>query len=250
MKQAPGPNPLFDAEPGLRKVRSFVLREGRLTPAQERALAELWPHYGIDNAHTPIDLPATFGRDAPVIVEIGFGSGDTLAHMAREAPETSFIGIEVHRPGVGHLLNLLDEQSIDNVRVVCADAVQVLTERIGDGQLAGLRLYFPDPWPKKRHHKRRIIQPPFVGLLAQKMADGGILHLATDWAPYAEHMLGVLRAESRFVNRSPSGDTYPKPDWRPATKYEQRGERLGHRVFDLVFQRENRMSRGEAWKQD
>ncbi|MEM9301209.1 MAG: tRNA (guanosine(46)-N7)-methyltransferase TrmB [Pseudomonadota bacterium] len=237
MKQAPGPNPLFDAEPGVRKVRSFVLREGRLTPAQQRALGELWPRFGIDNAHTPIDLAATFGRDAPVIVEIGFGSGDTLAHMAREAPETNFVGIEVHRPGIGHLLNLLQEQSIDNVRVICADAVQVLTERIADSELAGLRLYFPDPWPKKRHHKRRIVQPPWVDLVARRLRPGGVLHMATDWIPYAEHMLEVASAEPLLENIASDGTWVDRPSWRPETRFEHRGEALGHGVRDLMFRR-------------
>ena len=185
-----------------------------------------------------------------MILEVGFGDGEATWRMAAAHPEENYLGVEVHRPGVGRLLLRLEQQGIDNVRVACEDAVGFLRRRIADASLAGVRIYFPDPWPKKRHHKRRIVQPAFLRLLARKMADGGILHLATDWAPYAEHMLGVLRAEPRFVNLSPSGDTYPKPAWRPATKYEQRGEWLGHRVFDLVFQRVNRTTRGDRWKQD
>jgi tRNA (guanine-N7-)-methyltransferase len=234
----------------MRTVRSYVLRGGRLTEGQQRALDELWPLYGIPAGSETLDFRALFGNGHPVILEIGFGDGEATWRMALAHPEENYLGVEVHRPGVGRLLLRLDEQGIDNVRVACEDAVDLLCRRIADASLAGVRIYFPDPWPKKRHHKRRIVQPAFLRLLARKMADGGTLHLATDWEPYADHMLDVLRAESRFVNRSPSGDTYAKPDWRPATKYEQRGERLGHRVFDFVFQRVNRTSRGDAWKQD
>jgi tRNA (guanine-N7-)-methyltransferase len=234
----------------MRTVRSYVLRGGRLTDGQQRALDELWPRFGIPKSPEPIDFSDLFGNDHPVILEVGFGDGEATWRMAAAHPGENYLGVEVHRPGVGRLLLRLEEHGIDNVRVACEDATELLRGRIPDASLAGVRIYFPDPWPKKRHHKRRIVQPGFVRLLAGKLADGGILHLATDWAPYAEHMLEVLRGESRFVNRSPSGDTYPKPDWRPATKYERRGERLGHGVFDLVFERVARTSRGEIWKQD
>lgn len=220
-----------------RTVRSFVLRRGRLTEGQQRALRELWPRFGIPQGTASLDFPALFGNENPVILEIGFGDGEATWRMALEHPEENYLGVEVHEPGVGRLLLQLDKQGIGNVRVACEDAVDLMRARISNASLDGVRIYFPDPWPKKRHHKRRIIQPAFVRLLAEKMRAGGILHLATDWEPYAEHMLEVMREAPEFVNLSPSGDTYPKPDWRPDTKYEQRGERLGHRVFDLVFRR-------------
>jgi tRNA (guanine-N7-)-methyltransferase len=220
-----------------RPVRSFVLRGGRLTDGQQRALDELWPRWGLEPGGDVLDFSAAFGSDKPVILEIGFGNGDATWRMAEAEPQHNFLAVEVHRPGVGRLLLRLEERGIGNVRVVCADAVEVLRERVPPESLGGVRIYFPDPWPKQRHHKRRILQPAFVDLLAARMRSGAILHLATDWAPYAEHMLEVLRGSDWFENLSPAGGSCPRPDWRPVTKYERRGERLGHPVSDLVFRR-------------
>jgi tRNA (guanine-N7-)-methyltransferase len=220
-----------------RPVRSFVLRGGRVTDGQKRALGELWPKYGVPEGEVPLELEKVFGNSRPVIVEIGFGNGEATWRMARSHPDENFLGIEVHRAGVGRLLLALEQRSIENVRVACADAVDFLRLRVPPDSLAGVRIYFPDPWPKKRHHKRRLVQPEFVALLASRMKEGAILHLATDWAPYAEHMLDVLNASHEFENRAAQGHDAPRPEWRPRTKYERRGERLGHRVFDLVFRR-------------
>ena len=220
-----------------RTVRSFVLRKGRLTTAQQHALDELWPHYGIEHSEVELDFDDHFERPAEVIVEIGFGNGRSTWRMARQEPEKNFIGVEVHEPGVGHLMLSLEKHEVDNVRIVCEDAVPFLQTRVAAGSLAGVRIYFPDPWPKKRHHKRRLIQPGFVDLLARSMASGAIFHLATDWQPYAEHVLEVMQSRTDFVNLSPTGDYCERPEWRPYTKYEERGERLGHEVRDLLYQR-------------
>jgi tRNA (guanine-N7-)-methyltransferase len=222
---------------GDRQVRSFVLRGGRLTEGQKRALEELWPRFGIEDKHEPVNFSALFGNEAPVIVEIGFGDGEASWQMALARPDQNFVGVEVHRPGVGHLLLKLEEKGIENLRIVCADAVEFLQARVPEQTLDGVRIYFPDPWPKKRHHKRRIIRPEFVGLLASRMRTGGVLHIATDWGPYAEHILMVMADSREFENLSETGDFSPRPQWRPDTKYERRGERLGHSVFDLVFKR-------------
>ena len=220
-----------------RPIRSFVLRGGRLTAAQQNALDELWPHYGIDHHETTLDYDDYFDRQADVIVEIGFGNGESTWRMAQLEPAINFIGVEVHEPGVGHLLMALDANDVDNVRIAREDAVPFLQQRIPPGSLAGVRIYFPDPWPKKRHHKRRIIQPDFVSQLARSLKPGGILHLATDWQPYADHMLEVMQASPDFRNLSASEDYCERPAWRPHTKYEQRGERLGHDVRDMLFER-------------
>ena len=237
MKSAPGPDPLFDADRSRRAIRSFVLREGRLTPGQERALERLWPVHGIPNSRDLIDVNELFEREAPTTLEIGFGAGEALAAMAAAFPERNFIGIEVHRPGVGRLLMRLEEAGLTNVRVLCADAVQALTDRFPDGALAAIHLYFPDPWPKKRHHKRRIVQPPFVDLVYRRLMAGGLFHLATDWAPYAHHMIEAVEAHGGFRNRAGPGQFSPAPDWRPCTRFQRRGERLGHGVWDLLFER-------------
>jgi len=221
----------------LRTVRSFVRREGRLTPGQERALEHLWPQYGIDEAEGLLDLDTLFGRTAPIVFEIGFGNGSSLAEMAAKQPDTNFIGVEVHRPGVGHLLQLIEEQGLTNCRVACTDAVELLKYRISDNSLDRLQLYFPDPWHKKRHHKRRIIQPAFVTLLSQKIKPGGHLHMATDWQHYAEQMLDDLSQNNDFKNCADDSGYIPRPDYRPLTKFEQRGQRLGHGVWDLLFVR-------------
>ena len=218
-----------------RPIRSFVRREGRITRGQQRALDELWPKYGVtlDRLTRPELL---FGRKAAVNLEIGFGNGEALAEMAAQQPHQDFIGVEVHRPGVGHLLQLLEQRGIDNVRIVHADAVQVV-KQLPDQSLQRVLLFFPDPWHKKRHHKRRIVQAPFVQLLADKLRPGGILHMATDWQDYAEHMLVVMATSEQFRNCAGSGQYADKPDYRPATKFEQRGRRLGHAVWDLLFER-------------
>lgn len=222
---------------GHRPIRSFVLRKGRLTSAQQHALDELWPLYGIDNGTSMLDFAGHFGRTAEVIVEIGFGNGDSTWRMAQAEPEKNFVGVEVHPPGVGQLLMALEKNVIDNVRIVQDDAVSFLRQRIASGSIQGVRIYFPDPWPKKRHHKRRIIQPGFVTELARCMASGGLLHLATDWQPYAEHMLEVMALTPDFVNLSDNAGYVERPHWRPRTKYEQRGVRLGHVVRDLLYRR-------------
>jgi len=224
-------------EPTHRNIRSFVLRKGRLTIAQQHALDELWPHYGIERGETVMDFDDHFDHSADVILEIGFGNGESTWQMAEQEHDKNFIGIEVHEPGVGHLLMALEEHGIENVRIACEDAVPFLKLRIAESSLAGVRIYFADPWPKKRHHKRRIIQPDFVKELARCMTKDSILHLATDWQPYADHMLEVMQASTEFVNLSPDGDYCERPDWRPYTKYEERGERLGHEVRDLLYQR-------------
>lgn len=224
--------------PPLRTIRSFVRREGRMTDAQHRALETLWPKYGLDPGAGPLDLDASFGRRAPRLLEIGFGMGDALLEMAERHPENDYLGIEVHRPGVGRLFARLEEKGLRNVRVICADAVEVLRKAIPDASLDVVYLFFPDPWPKKRHHKRRIVQPPFVALLGQKLIHGGVLHMATDWEGYAQHMLAVLSAAPGFVNTAGPGAFTLRPGERPMTKFERRGERLGHPVRDLVFRYE------------
>jgi tRNA (guanine-N7-)-methyltransferase len=222
---------------GRRAVRSFVLRGGRLTEGQKRALDELWPRYGVGESAGVLDFADLFGNRAPVIAEIGFGNGESTWRMAASNPDQNFLGIEVHRPGVGHLLMKVREHRLENVRVACADAVAFLHDCVGDCSLAGVRLYFPDPWPKKRHYKRRIVQPDFVTLLARKMRPGGVLHMASDWVPYAEYMLQVMNECAAFENCAPEGGYSARPGWRPQTKYEARGQRLGHRVHDLIFRR-------------
>ena len=222
--------------PHMRTIHSFVRREGRMTRAQEQALARLWSRYGLET-DTCLDFDACFRRQAPRTLEIGFGNGDTLACMADQEPATDFIGIEVHRPGIGHLLLELERRDLDNIRVFCADAVQVMKNCLPDASLDRVLLFFPDPWPKKRHHKRRIVQPDFVDLLARKLRAGGMLHMATDWEDYAQHMLEVMAGTASFGNQAGPGSTSPRPDYRPVTKFEQRGLRLGHRVCDLLFER-------------
>ena len=220
-----------------RNIRSFVLRKGRLTSAQRHALDELWPHYGIESGESVLNFDDHFDHPADVILEIGFGNGESTWQMAQREADKNFVGIEVHRPGVGHLLMALEKHGIDNVRIACEDAVPFMQQRIAPDSLAGVRIYFADPWPKKRHHKRRIIQPAFVTQIAHCMASGGILHLATDWQPYAEHMLEVMTSSPDFESLSSNGDYCERPEWRPRTKYESRGERLGHEVRDLLYQR-------------
>lgn len=221
----------------MRTIRSFVRREGRLTPGQERALDKLWPDFGIDEGTESLNLDVLFGRDAPKVLEIGFGNGASLAEMAKQQPDHDFIGVEVHRPGVGQLLKSIETEALSNVRVACTDAVELLKSRVPDKSLDRVQIYFPDPWHKKRHNKRRIIQPAFVSLLTDKLKHGGHLHLATDWQDYAEQMLVDVSDNERFKNCSHNGDYIERPDYRPLTKFEQRGHRLGHGVWDLLFKR-------------
>ena len=224
------------AEAKHRPIRSFVRREGRLTPGQQRALERLWPRFGIDAGEGEIDLDAAFGRTAPRVLEIGFGDGESLLQTAAADPETDYLGVEVYRPGIGRLLKRLEEQGVENVRVAEADAVQFL-HRIADGALAGVHIFFPDPWPKKRHHKRRLVQPPFLQAVRRVLAPGGLLHLATDWEDYARHMLEVMGAAEGFANRAADGGFSPRPASRPPTKFEERGLRRGHGVWDLLYER-------------
>ena len=222
-------------DPNEHRIRSFVTRAGRLSHAQARALEELGPQFMIEYAKAPLDAVAVFGRSAPLILEIGFGMGDTTAHIARAMPEKNFIGVEVHTPGVGSLLKQIGEQGITNLRLIQHDAVEVLKQMIAPGMLAGVHVFFPDPWHKARHNKRRLIQGPFVKLLAEKLAPGGYLHCATDWEDYAVQMLEVLGAEPALTN---TADGYaPQPAYRPLTKFENRGLKLGHGVWDLVFEK-------------
>ena len=215
-----------------RPIRSFVRRAGRRTPSQQRAREELWPVYGIDPGPQPLDFTAVFGRRAPVVLEIGFGNGETLVQQATESPERDFLGIEVHEPGIGHCLLAAQRSGIDNLRLIAADAVEVLQQQIPSGSLARINLYFPDPWPKKRHHKRRLVQPAFLELCADRLERGGTLHVATDWANYAEHIDAALTECGRFrcsERREHDGD---RPLDRPVTKFERRGLREGHRICD------------------
>ncbi|MBP9725909.1 MAG: tRNA (guanosine(46)-N7)-methyltransferase TrmB [Gammaproteobacteria bacterium] len=218
----------------LRRIKSFVKREGRFTPAQSKALLENWSFYGLDCQPVEICPEKVFGRVAPLIIEIGFGMGVSFLETIEKNPEHDFIGIEVHRPGVGAFLHQAQQKQIANVRVYCHDAVEVLRQSIPDNSVDKVCIFFPDPWPKKRHNKRRLIQSEFVELIAKKLKKGGCLHLATDWENYAEHMLAVLQLSS-LINTSESGDYVPRPESRVSTKYEQRGERLGHMVRDLMF---------------
>jgi len=218
------------------RIRSFVVRAGRMGPGQARALATLAPRFVVPFSAEPLDAGAVFGRSAPLTVEIGFGMGSATAAIAAAAPERDFLALEVHPPGVGALLQRIDEGGLANVRIVQHDAVEVLESMIAPATLAAVHVFFPDPWHKTRHHKRRLIQPPFVALLASRLAPGGTLHCATDWEPYAEQMLAVLGAEPMLVNSTGAGYA-TRPESRPLTKFEQRGLARGHGVRDLVFVR-------------
>ncbi|APE04570.1 MAG: tRNA (guanosine(46)-N7)-methyltransferase TrmB [Alteromonas sp.] len=219
------------------KVKSYVKREGRLTKGQEKALEEHWPTMGIEYRNETISLVEAFDRDAPVVLEIGFGMGKSLVEMAAAAPEKNFIGIEVHKPGVGACLGDAGELGLSNLRVMEHDAVEVLKNMLPDESLSRLQLFFPDPWHKKRHHKRRIVQAEFVELIRTKLAIGGHLHMATDWEPYAQHMAEVVNSNSAYTNTAAEGDYVPRPDYRPITKFETRGQKLGHGVWDLIYER-------------
>lgn len=220
-----------------RPIRSFVLRTGRMTPGQERAYADHWESWGLEHGDGILDFAAQFGREGPRVLEIGFGMGASLIEMAAAAAGTNFVGVEVHKPGVGRLLHSMADTGVGNIRVYCHDAVEVLRDCIADGSLDTVQIFFPDPWHKKRHHKRRLIQPAFVASMVPKLKPGGILHLATDWENYAEQMMAVLSAAEGLANTCPEGGYAPRPANRPLTKFEARGERLGHGVWDLLFQR-------------
>jgi tRNA (guanine-N7-)-methyltransferase len=219
-----------------RTIKSYVLRQGRLTRGQQHALDQLWPVYGIDFTPQPVDLANYFEQVAPVTLEIGFGNGDSLLQQAKACPQQNYLGIEVHRPGVGHLLRLADDAGVNNLRVINHDAVEVLQQQIPDDSLDCIQLFFPDPWHKKRHHKRRIVNATFIGLVHQKLKPGGTFHLATDWEDYAQHMLAEMEQAKGFVNTAGKGN-FAENTKRPATKFEHRGRRLGHGVWDLIFQK-------------
>ncbi|MFC5739978.1 tRNA (guanosine(46)-N7)-methyltransferase TrmB [Dyella tabacisoli] len=221
----------------MRRIRSFVLREGRMTPAQQRAFDEHWSRYGIDYSGAAQDYSSRFGRSAPLVLEIGFGNGEALAWASEHDRARDFIGIEVHGPGVGRLMNALAARDASNVRLYKHDAVEVLENEIAPSTLAEARIWFPDPWHKKRHNKRRIIQPDFVAMLASRMAPDGLLHLATDWQPYAEHMLEVMEAAPDWRNQLGPGEYAEKPEWRIETHFERRGLKLGHGVWDLLYRK-------------
>lgn len=219
------------------RIKSFVLRQGRLSAGQKRALDTQWPRFGLELKDQQLDFKALFGREAPTIVEIGFGMGKSLAEMAEANPQQNYIGIEVHRPGVGALLKQIEEKDLTNIRVFNEDAIEVLEKMIPENSLAGLYLFFPDPWHKKRHNKRRIVQPEFVQKIRTHLMLQGQFHMATDWEDYALHMMAVMNDAEGYTNTSGSGNYTPRPDYRPLTKFENRGHRLGHGVWDLIFEK-------------
>jgi tRNA (guanine-N7-)-methyltransferase len=229
-------NEVKEEQKYMRKIRSFVKREGRMTNRQQTATDTLWESMGIDYKEEELDFTEVFGRDAPVVLEIGFGMGKSLVEMALNAPEKNFLGIEVHGPGVGACLADAGEAGVTNLRVMNYDAVEVLAHMIPEKSLATFQLYFPDPWHKARHNKRRIVNETFMTNMRQKLAIGGLVHMATDWEPYAEHMLEVMNADANYKN-TVEGDYAPRPEWRPLTKFESRGQRLGHGVWDLLYKR-------------
>lgn len=221
----------------IRTIRSFVKREGRLTHGQQHALETQWDDFGIDYSTELIDIPAIFNRTAETIIEIGFGNGDSLWQMAQANPDKNYLGIEVHRPGVGHLLHLIETSECKNLRVSNHDAVDVLQHQIPDNSIDRFQLFFPDPWHKKKHHKRRIVKESFIKQIASKLKPDGIFHLATDWEHYAQHMLSELNASDLFFNLSDDNTYVPRPEERPLTKFEKRGQRLGHGVWDMLYQK-------------
>lgn len=220
----------------IHRIRSFIRRQGRATTGQKLALETLWEKYCLA-PHTHYDFEHVFARKAPLIIEIGFGNGAALAQMAADHPDTNFIGIEVHRPGVGHLMMLLDQQGLNNVRIFHHDAIEILEQSIADCSISGVHLFFPDPWQKRRHHKRRIVKPSFIDLLKKKLITNGYFHAATDWENYAKDMLSVLSADTGLINQSLDKRFCERPDYRPLTKFEQRGLKLGHGVWDLIFRK-------------
>ncbi|CAG0878789.1 unnamed protein product [Cyprideis torosa] len=220
-----------------RSIRSFVVRNGRITQGQQRAFDENWLTFGIEYTQSHIDWSAEFGRDAPLWIEIGFGNGIQTAHMAELYPQTNFVGIEIHMPGVGRLLSQIQERQLKNLRIIRHDAVEVLQNCVSDEQAERILLFFPDPWPKKKHHKRRIVQADFTKLVSQKLKTGGYFHLATDWEEYALHMLETIGAEKDLENQSTDNTFIPPPEYRLITKFEKRGLKRGHEVWDLLFRK-------------
>ncbi len=228
---------MTDAVEHHRKIKSFVLRKGRMTAGQQRGWSEGWDKWGLQLDQGSLDLEATFGRKAPTVLEIGYGMGLSLVEMAKSSPETNYIGVEVHRPGVGSLLNEASNAELTNIRTYCDDAVEVLNQCIPDGSLSRVQIYFPDPWHKKRHNKRRLVQSAFIDLVKPKLKTGGIIHLATDWEDYAEQMMEVMTAAKGFTNQAGEYAFAERPEYRPLTKFEKRGHRLGHGVWDLLFEK-------------
>ena len=222
--------------PGERYIRSFVRRNGRLTQAQGKALQELWPRYGVDDVGS-LDLDQVFAREAPRYLEIGFGMGDALAAMAAANPQRDYLGIDVHEAGIGRVMRLAEQASVTNLRIIRGDAVSLLRDRLNEAVFDALLVYFPDPWPKKRHHKRRLVRPDFVKLFSQRIKPAGLLHLATDWQAYAQVMLEVVEQDGSFRNLAGPGRFSESPGERPSTRFQRRGERLGHAIFDLHFER-------------
>ncbi len=224
-----------DHEKPLRKIKSFVRREGRLTKGQEQALTECWQSMGIDFSDIQLNWQHVFGNSNPVVLEIGFGMGASLVEMAKQSPEKNFLGIEVHTPGVGACLMAARDAGVTNLRVICHDAVEIFERMLPEQSLDTVQLFFPDPWHKKRHHKRRIVQPEFAQMLRSKLKIGGVFHMATDWENYAEHMVEVMKVAEGYQNMAEDGDYIPRPDERPLTKFEARGHRLGHGVWDMKY---------------
>ena len=220
-----------------RTIKSYVVRSGRMTPGQEKAYEASWSLYGVEANEQVLDYEKLFGRQAPVIVEIGFGMGDSLIEMATEHPDNDYLGIEVHKPGVGRLLSKISERALTNLRVMQFDAVEVLKNQIPDESLSAVYLFFPDPWHKKRHHKHRIVQDDFIQLIRKKLQLSGQFHMATDWEHYAIQMLDSMKKAPGFKNCAQDGEYIPRPDYRPVTKFERRGERLGHGVWDILFEK-------------
>lgn len=229
--------PEFRPEFKDKSIRSFVIRAGRMTDGQKKAFQQYWPKYGASLFAGSFEPNEQFGREAPVVLEIGFGMGDSLREMALNEPDKDFVGIEVHPPGVGRLIHTAGEAGVDNLKVYMADATDVLDDCFADASVDRVQVYFPDPWHKKKHHKRRIIQPEFVQRIRGKLKIGGLLHFATDWENYAEHMKEVMDAAEGYSNTQADGGYSPRPDYRPITKFEKRGEKLGHGVWDLLYQR-------------
>ncbi|PYF79916.1 MULTISPECIES: tRNA (guanosine(46)-N7)-methyltransferase TrmB [Marinomonas] len=218
-----------------RTIRSFVVRGGRMTEGQQKNYDANWAVYGLNLPDGRIDYKTVFGREADVVIEVGFGMGASLVEMAKNAPEKDFIGIEVHPPGVAKLMMLAKEEGVTNLRVYCDDAIEVMANCLPQHKASGFQLFFPDPWHKKKHNKRRIVQPLFAQQVANVLKEGGLFHMATDWEPYAEHMMEVMEAQEGYQNAAGKGQYHPRPEWRPLTKFEQRGERLGHGVWDLIY---------------
>lgn len=220
-----------------REIKSFVVRSSRMTTGQQQGWDMYWEKYGLDLADDVLDFKTLFGNDNPVVFEIGFGMGGSLHEMAKAAPNTNFIGVEVHRPGVGALLAMIGGDNLSNVRVMCCDAIEVINKMLPENSIARLQLYFPDPWHKKRHHKRRIVQPEFLNRIRPKLIEDGVLHFATDWEPYAEQMIEVLDTHEGFDNMAADTTYAERPEYRPATKFERRGLKLGHGVWDILYQK-------------